>query len=214
MRRLALAVALAVSAALRAAPIEHHLVDVRTIQPPPLEEIRYATRCNFTGSQLYPFPAAFVNRDVAAALTAVQADLAKQGLALKIYDGYRPLSVQQKMWDLIRDERYVSNPAVNKGRHTRGTAVDVTLVDKVGNELPMPSPFDDFTEAAHRDSKTMTPTQHANMLTLQDVMTRHGFEPYPFEWWHFDFRNWKSYPVLDISFDALARGEKTTEPAP
>jgi D-alanyl-D-alanine dipeptidase len=211
MRRLALAVALAVSAALRAAPIEHHLVDVRTIQPPPLEEIRYATRCNFTGSQLYPFPAAFVHRDVAVALAAVQADLAKQGLALKIYDGYRPLSVQQKMWDLIRDERYVSNPAVNKGRHTRGTAVDVTLVDKVGNELPMPSPFDDFTEAAHRDSKTMTAIQRANMLMLQDVMTRHGFEPYPFEWWHFDFQNWKNYPVLDISFDALARGEKTAK---
>jgi len=214
MRRFALAVALAVSAALRAAPIEHHLVDVRTIQPPLLEEIRYATRCNFTGSQLYPYPAAFVHRDVAAALAAVQVDLAKQGLALKIYDGYRPFSVQQKMWDLIRDERYVSNPAVNKGRHTRGTAVDVTLVDKLGNELLMPSPFDDFTEAAHRDSKTMTATQRANMLTLQDAMMRHGFEPYPFEWWHFDFRNWKSYPVLDISFDALARGEKTAKPVP
>ena len=214
MRRFALAVALAVSAALRAAPLEHHLVDVRTIQPPLLEEIRYATRCNFTGSQLYPFPAAFVHRDVAAALAAVQVDLAKQGLALKIYDGYRPFSVQQKMWDLIRDERYVSNPAVNKGRHTRGTAVDVTLVDKLGNELPMSSPFDDFTEAAHRDSKTMIATQRANMLTLQDAMMRHGFEPYPFEWWHFDFRNWKSYPVLDISFDALARGEKTAKPVP
>jgi D-alanyl-D-alanine dipeptidase len=213
MMRRALVVALAAaSAALHAAPIEHHLVDARTIQPPLLEEIRYATRDNFTGSQLYPFPAAFVHRDIAAALTAVQADLAKQGLALKIYDGYRPLSVQQKMWDLIRDERYVSNPAVNKGRHTRGTAVDVTLVDKLGNELPMPSPFDDFTEAAHRDSKAMTAAQRANMLTLQRAMARHGFEPYPFEWWHFDFRNWKSYPVLDISFDALARGEKTTEP--
>jgi D-alanyl-D-alanine dipeptidase len=214
MKRLALLVCLLASGALRAAPIAHGLVDVRTIQPPLLEEIRYATRDNFTGEQLYPFPAAFVHRDVAAALQAVQADLAKRGLALKIYDGYRPLSVQQKMWDLIRDERYVSNPAVNKGRHTRGTAVDVTLVDKVGNELPMPSPFDDFTEAAHRDSKAMTATQRANMLTLQDVMTRHGFEPYPYEWWHFDFRNWKSYPVLDISFDALARGEKTTEPVP
>jgi D-alanyl-D-alanine dipeptidase len=214
MKRLALLLCLVASGALRAAPIAHGLVDARTIQPPLLEEIRYATRDNFTGEQLYPFPAAFVHRDVAAALQAVQADLAKRGLALKIYDGYRPLSVQQKMWDLIRDERYVSNPAVNKGRHTRGTAVDVTLVDKVGNELPMPSPFDDFTEAAHRDSKAMTATQRANMLTLQDVMTRHGFEPYPYEWWHFDFRNWKSYPVLDISFDALARGEKTTEPVP
>jgi D-alanyl-D-alanine dipeptidase len=116
------------------------------------------------------------------------------------------------MWDLIRDERYVSNPAVNRGRHTRGTAVDVTLVDKHGNELAMPSPFDDFTTAAHRDSKTMTPEQRANMMRLQDVMTKHGFEPYPFEWWHFDLHDWRKYPVLDISFEALARGEATTEP--
>ena len=83
------------------------------------------------------------------------------------------------MWDLIHDERYVSNPAVNRGRHTRGTAVDVTLVDKHGNELAMPSPFDDFTTAAHRDSPTMTPEQRANMMRLQAVMTKHGFEPYP-----------------------------------
>ncbi len=137
-------------------------------------------------------------------LAAVQAELAKEGLGLKIYDGYRPLSVQQKMWDLIRDERYVSNPAVNRGRHTRGTTVDVTLVDKMGNELEMPSAFDDFTEAAHRDSKTMTPGQRANMLKLQAVMAKHGFEPYSFEWWHFDFRDWKDYPVLDISFEDLA----------
>jgi D-alanyl-D-alanine dipeptidase len=204
---------LATALLLRAAPIPAELVDVSTIRPPLLEEIRYATKYNFTGEQLYPFPAAYVHRDVAAALAAVQADLAREGLGLKIYDGYRPLSVQQKMWDLIRDERYVSNPAVNKGRHTRGTAVDVTLVDKHGNELPMPSPFDDFTEAAHRDSPTMAPAQHANMQKLQDVMVRHGFEPYPFEWWHYDFHDWKSYPVLDISFDDLARGVKTTEPA-
>jgi D-alanyl-D-alanine dipeptidase len=214
MKRFALACALLFMTSLQAAPIPHHLVDVETIQPPPLEEIRYATRYNFTGQVLYPMAEAWVHRDVAAALQRVQKELAKEGLGLKIYDCYRPLSVQQKMWDLIRDERYVSNPAVNKGRHTRGTAVDVTLVDKMGNDLDMPSSFDDFTEAAHRDSKTMTARQRANMLKLQDVMARHGLEPYPFEWWHFDFRNWKEYPVLDISFKALAAGERTTEPVP
>lgn len=211
MRAAVLVAWFAAAALLRAAPITNGLVDVSTIHPPLLEEIRYATKYNFTGEQLYPFPAAYVHRDVATALAAVQADLAREGLGLKIYDGYRPLSVQQKMWDLIRDERYVSNPAVNKGRHTRGTALDVTLVDKHGNELPMPSPFDDFTEAAHRDSTAMSPVQRGNMQKLEDVMVRHGFEPYPFEWWHYDFHNWKSYPVLDISFEELARNVKTTE---
>ncbi|MGH8045978.1 MAG: M15 family metallopeptidase, partial [Chthoniobacterales bacterium] len=201
-------------AALHAAPIEHHLVDVRTIKPPLLEEIRYATRYNFTGEALYPFPAAFVHRDIAAALQKVQADLAKEGLGLKIYDGYRPFSVQQKMWDLVHDERYVSDPAVNRGRHTRGTTVDVTLVDKLGNALDMPSAFDDFDQDAHRDSKTMTAAQRANMKKLEIAMAHRGFEPYPFEWWHFDFHGWEKYPVLDISFDALAAGERTTEPVP
>ena len=211
MKRLASAACL-FAMSLQAEPIAHHLVDVQTIRPPLLEEIRYATRYNFTGKVLYPFPKAYVNRDVAAALQKVQVDLAKKGLGLKICDAYRPFSVQQKMWDLIRDERYVSNPAVNKGRHTRGTAVDVTLVDKMGNDLEMPSPFDDFTEAAHRDSKTMTAAQRANMLILQEAMVRHGFEPYPFEWWHFDFHDWKKYPVLDISFEELAHGQKSAEP--
>jgi D-alanyl-D-alanine dipeptidase len=197
-----------IAVALRAALAGSDLVDVATIRPPLLEEIRYATRHNFTGEALYPFPAAFVHRDVAAALARVQAGLAKEGLGLKIYDGYRPLSVQQKMWDLIHDERYVSNPAVNKGRHTRGTAVDVTLIDRMGNELAMPSPFDDFTEAAHRDSKTMTREQQANMKKLEDIMTRHGFEPYPFEWWHYDFHGWQKYPVLDVSFREIERAGK------
>lgn len=204
-------VLMAVAALCRAEPAEHGLVSLREVEPPVLEEIRYATRCNFTGQALYPFPSAWVHRDLIAPLAAVQSELAKEGLCLKLYDGYRPLSVQRKMWDLVRDERYVSNPAVNRGRHTRGTAVDVTLVGRMGNELEMPSSFDDFTEAAHRDSKAMTPVQRANMMKLQDVMARHGFEPYPFEWWHFDLKGWKAYPVLDVPYPDLANGGKTAE---
>ncbi len=214
MRRLALAFGAWLVCSLPAAADDHRLVSVRTIEPPLLEEIRYATAYNFTGQVLYSVPGAWVHREAAAALQAVQRELAAQGLGLKIYDGYRPLSVQQKMWDLVRDERYVSNPAVNKGRHTRGTAVDVTLVDRAGNELEMPSAFDDFTEAAHRDAKTMSAVQRGNMRTLEAVMARHGFEPYPYEWWHFDFREWKTYPVLDISFARLARGDGEAEPEP
>ena len=101
-------------------------------------------------------------QDAARALQRVQRDLQKRGLGLKVWDAYRPLSVQQKMWNLIRDERYVSNPAKNKGRHTRGTAVDVTLIDKLGRELPMPSNFDDFSERAHREYRGGTAAQRRN----------------------------------------------------
>ncbi|MEO6054550.1 MAG: M15 family metallopeptidase [Chthoniobacterales bacterium] len=193
-----------------AIPFEHHLVDLSLLPIPPLLEIRYATKYNFTGAQLYPFPRAYLHRDAAIALQAVQKDLADCGLGLKIYDAYRPLSVQRKMWNLIHDDRYVSNPDASRGRHTRGAAVDVTLVDKLGNELPMPSPFDEFSNSAHRDYTGCTPEQRKNSLLLEEIMKKHGFDSFAFEWWHFDLRNWQNYPPLDITFQELSSGQKFT----
>lgn len=202
------------SAAADLAPLpEHHLVNVRTIQPPLLQEIRYATPYNFTKRVLYPFPAAYLHRDVAAALQKVQQDLAAEGLGLKIYDGYRPLAVQGLMWEAVPDERYVSDPSKSRGRHTRGVAVDVTLVDNLGNELPMPTPYDDFTEKAHRSAAaSWTPEQRKNSEKLEAVMKKHGFLPFPYEWWHFDFWGWDKYPPLNISFEDLDRGIRVAEP--
>ena len=185
-------------------PAARGLVDLRTLKQEWKYDIRYATRSNFTGEQLYPYAGAWLQRDAAIALRRVQRDLHREGLGLKIYDGYRPLHVQQKMWDLIRDERYVSNPAKNAGRHTRGTAVDVTLVDARGRELPMPTPFDDFTEKAHRDAQNIPPAARRNSERLARVMARHGFIPYPYEWWHFDFAGWEKYPPLDVPLTSLA----------
>ena len=181
------------------------LVNVVSMTRPPLEEIRYATSYNFTGAKLYPFPAAYVRRELIPQLEAVQKELAAKGLGLKIYDGYRPLSVQQKMWDLIRDERFVSNPAVNMGRHTRGMAVDVTLVDKRGRQLPMPSDFDEFSARAAVTYPVGTGEERRNRDLLQRVMTRHGFLSYPDEWWHFDFGGWEQYPPMSIGFQEIAR---------
>lgn len=179
------------------------LVPLESVSPPVLAEVRYATRHNFTGTQIYAVPRVWLHPDTARALSRVQADLARQGLGLKIWDGYRPLSAQWKMWNLIRDERYVSNPATNKGRHTRGTAVDATLIDRRGRELPMPSDFDDFSEHAHRDYAGGTAEERRNRRLLADVMERHGFAGYPTEWWHFDLANWKDYPPLDVPIEQL-----------
>jgi len=181
------------------------LINVVSMKRPPLEEIRYATCCNFTGERLYPFPAAYVRQELIPCLEAVQRDLATKGFALKIYDGYRPLSVQQKMWDLIRDERFVSNPAVNRGRHTRGTAVDVTLVDRRGKPVPMPSDFDEFSNRAAVNYRGGTPEERLNRDLLQRVMIRHGFLSYPDEWWHFDFKGWEKYPPMRVRFQDLKR---------
>lgn len=179
------------------------LVDVATMRRPPLEEIRYATCANFTGVQLYPFPAAYVRKELIPCLEAVQRELASKGLALKIYDGYRPLPIQQKMWDLILDERFVSNPAVNRGRHTRGTAVDVTLIDRRGKPVPMPSDFDEFSPRAAVNYGGGTLEERRNRDLLQQVMTRHGFLSYPDEWWHFDFKGWEHYPPMSVGFREL-----------
>ncbi len=181
------------------------LINVRSLTPPPLEEIRYATSYNFTGTRLYPIPVAFVHIDAARALEGVQRDLAQSGLGLKIYDAYRPLSVQKRMWNLIRDERYVTNPYLGGGRHTRGTAVDVTLVDALGNELPMPSHFDEFSQRAFRNYQGASPEQKRNRQKLEEVMVRHGFIGFPTEWWHFDLHGWEKYPVWDISLLKLNR---------
>jgi len=195
---------LVLAGALRA-EVSPDLIDVVSMKRPPLEEIRYATCCNFTGERLYPFPAAYVRKELIPSLEAVQRDLATKGFALKIYDGYRTLSVQQKMWDLIRDERFVSNPAVNRGRHTRGTAVDVSLVDRQGNPVSMPSDFDEFSPRAAVSFSGGTLEQRHNRDLLQRVMTRHGFLTYPDEWWHFDFKGWENYPPMTVGFQSLVR---------
>lgn len=172
------------------------LVSLQGIAPRPLLEIRYASGNNFMREALYPRPRALLRCPIALALQQVQQDLAAQGLALKIWDAYRPPSVQQRMWDRIRDPRYVSDPAANAGRHTRGTAVDVTLVSALGRELPMPSDFDDFSDRARSDPPGGSPEQARNALRLRRAMERRGFLVFPSEWWHFDWKDWQSYPPL------------------
>jgi D-alanyl-D-alanine dipeptidase len=184
-------------------PAVRDLVDLATLDAGLHFDLRYATADNFMHVRLYPIAKASLRRDAAAALVAAQRELATQGLGLKVFDAYRPFSVQQRMWNLIRDERYVSNPAMNAGRHTRGTAVDVTLVDRHGHELPMPTSFDDFSERAHRRAAGIPEDRARNAKLLERAMTRQGFLAYPFEWWHFDLRGWEKHPPLDVDLTSL-----------
>lgn len=169
-------------------------------------DIRYATDDNFLGFAVYSKPVCYLHPDAAKAVRLIQSDLEEIGLSLKVYDGYRPLSIQQVMWDKIQDERFISNPSKNKGRHTRGTAIDVTLIDLKGNELEMPTPFDDFSEKAFSDAVNISDKAKENRSLLKDTMEKHGFTQFPYEWWHFDFVGWENdekYPALDISLDLL-----------
>ncbi len=195
--------------------IIHQLVDITSIDPRIQLDIRYATSNNFVKKQLYPVVACFVHKDCALALKRAQNRLATKVLFLKIFDGYRPLSVQQVMWDMVQDENYVMNPAKGKGRHTRGTAVDLTLVDARGNEVEMPSAFDDFTTRAYRDNPAHSDIARSNMKLLEEVMESEGFVGWPLEWWHYDLKDWNNdllYPSSDLSLASLQKESSSINP--
>ncbi len=161
------------------------LVNVKSIIPSIQVDLRYATVDNFTGQVVYDFAECLLLKETALKLAEAQAELEARGLGLKIWDGFRPMAAQWKFWELMPDERYVSDPRKG-GRHTRGTAVDVTLVTGEGTELAMPSAFDDFSERAHREYAGGSAEARENRNLLQEVMERHGFVGLPTEWWHFD----------------------------
>jgi len=165
-------------------------------------DIRYATTNNFTGQRLYPSAKCYLRRAAAEKLRAAQAELASLGYGLKIFDGYRPLSVQRKMWEVFPQPGYVADP--KKGsRHNRGAAVDVTLIRLVdGAALPMPTPYDDFTPRAHRNFNDLPEDVIRNRNLLESVLTRHGFVGLPTEWWHFDDAECQKYPLLDLPVPA------------
>ena len=172
------------------------LVEVVTLTPRLRLDLRYATARNFTHQRLYAHARCLLQAPVAARLGDVERELRARGLGLLVFDCYRPLSVQRRMWALVPDERYVSDPAKGS-RHNRGAAVDVTVVDGRGHPLAMPSDYDDFSVRAHRDYAGGSDEARANRALLEAVMARHGFVGLPTEWWHFDAAEWQSYPISD-----------------
>ena len=182
----------------------HQFVDIEIFCPSIKVEVIYASKNNFTNQIHYPIAKCFLRRDVAKRLANVQKDLEKIGLGLKIFDGYRPHSVTVSFWNLIKDIRYVADPALGS-KHNRGAAVDVTLVDFDGKELEMPTPIDEMTERAHRDYDQLTKRTLANRDLLEEMMTRHGFIPLATEWWHFDDADWEKYPIEDKCLLEIAK---------
>lgn len=173
-------------------------VELTKLIPGLVLDIRYATTNNFTGQKVYPDARCFLRRATTEKLKLVQEQLGKEGLGLKIFDGFRPLAVQRKFWEIMPDDRYVANPA-NGSRHNRGAAVDLTLIRlSDGRELPMPTPFDDFSEKAGRDYSTLPAEIVRNRSLLREAMENHGFVGLTTEWWHFDDADWKNYPIADL----------------
>ncbi|QLH36624.1 MAG: D-alanyl-D-alanine dipeptidase [Parachlamydiaceae bacterium] len=175
----------------------YQLVDIQKINPNIQIDLKYATSDNFTGQIVYHFGCCLLIEEVALHLSRVQEDCENLGLGLKVWDGYRPPAAQWKFWELVPDERYVSDPRKG-GLHTRGTAVDLTLIDRNGKELLMPSVFDDFSEKAHCNYMGAPLEAIQNRKLLRGLMEKHNFRGMETEWWHFDFIGWEKYPPLDI----------------
>ena len=170
-------------------------VEVSTVIPDAVIDIRYATKDNFTGEVLYPKAVCKLRRAVATRLAKAAAALRKQDRRLLVWDCYRPLSIQKILWERVPDPRYVADPKQGS-RHNRGAAIDVALVDKDGNPVTLPTKFDEFTKAAHRKT-ALRGKPGVEAKRLSDAMTAAGFAPMRTEWWHFDAPESAKYAISD-----------------
>ncbi|TAE30514.1 MAG: D-alanyl-D-alanine dipeptidase [Candidatus Kapaibacterium sp.] len=168
-------------------------------------DVRYAKKNNFVGRPLYKQERAFMQRPAAEALVRAHQELKKQGYGLLIFDGYRPWRVTRLFWEVTPAalRKFVANP--NKGsRHNRGCAVDLSLYDlKTGKEIPMPSEYDEMTDRAYPAYTGGTPEQTRLRDLLKEKMEEQGFKVFSIEWWHFDYNDWREYPILDIDFSQI-----------
>ena len=187
--------------------------------PQIVQEIRYHSTYNFIGERIdgYEEPCALLTIEAARALKASAGELIVQGYRLKVFDAYRPASAVRHfvLWgiedqdlrmkpyfypDLEKQELFSKGYIAKQSSHSRGSAVDLTLLDmKTGKELDMGGPFDLFSEVSHPDYRGITEEQYENRMLLQRVMIRNGFAPIDCEWWHFVLRN-EPYPDTYFSF--------------
>ncbi|MBQ2042081.1 MAG: M15 family metallopeptidase [Firmicutes bacterium] len=187
--------------------------------PGAIQEIRYYSTYNFIGDRIdgYEEPVALLTREAARALKTVAGEMNAQGYRLKIFDAYRPacavrhfvlwgiedLDLRMKPYfypDLEKQELFVKGYIASRSSHSRGSTVDLTLLDmKTGMEVDMGSPFDFFGEISHPDYEGITRRQYENRMLLRDAMLRNGFEPLDCEWWHFTLKD-EPYPDTYFEF--------------
>lgn len=183
---------------------EDPLVDVHELIPDVILDVRYATSNNFLKKPVYPVAAVYLKKTVAQKLKIAADDLRTKGYRLIIFDGYRPLSVQKQMWVIMPDSRYVANPS-HGSMHNRGGAVDLTLVKLNGEDIEMPSEYDDFSPKAHHNNKMATPASIKNANVLKEAMEKSGFKSIATEWWHYQDPESKKFPVLDVPWETLLK---------
>jgi D-alanyl-D-alanine dipeptidase len=181
------------------------LVELVKLDPTIKLDVRYATTNNFLSTPFYTSAKAYLQKPAAEALVRVHKKLAEQGYGLLIHDGYRPWHVTKMFWDATPDKQkiFVANPEQGS-RHNRGCAVDLTLYErKTGKAVEMVSGFDEMSDRSYPDYLGGTSRQRWHRDLLRRAMEAEGFSVYEAEWWHFDYRDWRAYPILNLRFGEL-----------
>jgi D-alanyl-D-alanine dipeptidase len=189
-----------------AADLAPDLVDLARFDPRLKLDIHYARTDNFMGRVLYPVARAVAQRPVAEALSRVQTRAEAAGYGLLVFDAYRPWRITKAMWDQTppQQREFVADPR-SGSRHNRGCSIDLSL-HRDGVEVTMPSPYDDFTPAAYRSNTAAPAEALAASRMLEGWMVAEGFVPLPNEWWHYDWAEWRRYPIMDVPLeDVTAR---------
>jgi D-alanyl-D-alanine dipeptidase len=184
---------------------EPELVELVKLDSTVKLDVRYATTNNFLGTPVYTQARAFLQRPAAEALLRAHRELKTRGYGLIIHDGYRPWYVTKIFWEATPDDKkiFVADPTAGS-KHNRGCAVDLSLYDlETGKEVQMPSGYDEMTDRAYADYAGGTTDEHARRALLRQVMERQDFNINPTEWWHFDYKEWKQYPILNVKFEDL-----------
>lgn len=184
------------------------LVEVTTLDPTIRLDIRYATSQNFLSTPLYTQARAFLQRPAAEAVVRVHRALEAEGYGLLIHDGYRPWYITKVFWDAtpVAQREFVADPSQGS-RHNRGCAVDLTLFDRrTGEVFSMPSLYDEFSPRAYPSYAGGPAEARAHRDRLRRAMEAEGFSVYESEWWHFDYRDWRSYRLENRRFEDLGRG--------
>jgi len=181
------------------------LVELNTLDPTIKLDIRYATTNNFTGKAVYKEARAFLQRPAAEALVSVNASLRPLGYGLVVFDGYRPWAVTKLFWDITSEEnkKFVADPAKGS-KHNRGCAVDLSLYDlSTGKEIEMTGNYDEMSERSYPTYAGGTERQRKMRDLLRSKMEAQGFTVYEYEWWHFDYKDWKQYRITNVPFNRI-----------
>jgi D-alanyl-D-alanine dipeptidase len=163
-------------------------------------DMKYATTDNFLNAKVYDCAECFLRLKTINALVEANEKFMAKGYKIKIFDCYRPLDIQKKMWKIVPNPKYVANPS--KGSiHNRGGAVDLTLVDSNGKELDMGTGFDFFGVEASHDFPNVSETVKANRNLLKTTMISSGFNSFESEWWHYNVKSGSIDPVSNTKWD-------------